>query len=506
MDRPSKFRRCGTALAESEPGPKTVGELCEWPREDISDRLIAKTGISAKNLVGDFAGADRTIWVTSSFSGIATVEHCLTRLAAQHGTADFGEPKSTFPPFCFYSMWEVNETCRKTVANSKLQPMHIFGSVCDKCSVDVQDRLEFVRSSWCQRQQEGMPAEQKRQAAWKQECDGKCMSKLLSVGTGACGIGKRSKTAYCYRHKRQCLVDPPVTHRDLHFEIAGTPCVAFSPQGGRSGWLHETSIPTSIWFAATSKSNVDLVFHECSHMFPSEGAFGMAFSAGGGFEFSVVKVMASTVGIPMQRPRKFTLAWRKEALQSRAQLTEDLFAGVCGSSVQCSSHDFWCAPQEKVQAALIAQAKKHGADWSLASLGRDALSTGDRVRLSGYETAARDQEGSQDQLAVVDLSQNVAWRPKLGSGLPSILCGSRVWSMQHERVLISEELFVLMGWPVPGMGIGMKDDGSFPFQDDIFLKDGAAKKMTGNAMQCRLVGLFLALAFHILEPKDADAT
>eukprot|EP00439_Symbiodinium_sp_Y106_P070150 s1872_g12.t1 len=500
MDRPSKFRRCGTALVELEPGPKTVAELCDWPYEDLTDRLIAKTGISAKNLVGGFAGADRTIWVSSSFSGIGTVEHCLTRLAAQHGTADFGEPGATFPPFRFYSMWEVDDTCRKMVGNSKLQPLHIFGSVCDKLSADVQDRLEFVRSSWCKRQQQGMPAEQKRQAAWKQECDGKCMSKLLSVGTGACGIGKRAKTAYCYLHKQQCPVDPPVKDWDLHFEVAGTPCVAFSPQGSRSGWLHETSVPTAIWFAATSNSKVDLVFHECSHLFPSEGAFGNAFSADRGFNFSVVKVMASTVGIPMQRPRKFTLAWRKETLQSQAQLSEDLFAGVCGSSVQCSSHDFWCAPEEKVQAALIAQAQKHGTECSLASLGRDALSTGDRVRLSGYEAAAA-QDQANSQLAVVDLSQNVAWRPKLGSGVPSILCGSRIWSMQHQRVLISEELFVLMGWPVPGMGVGMKDDGSFPFQDDIFLKDGAAKKMTGNAMQCRLVGLFLALAFHILEPK-----
>lgn len=185
MDRPSKLRRCGTALDESEPGPKTVAELCDWPYEDLSDRLIAKTGMSAKNLVAGFAGADRTIWVTSSFSGIGTVEHCLTRLAAQHGTADFGEPAASFPPFCLYSMWEVSEACRKMVANSKLRPRHIFGSVCDKCSTDVQDRLEFVRSSWCKRQQEGMPAEQKRQPAWKQECDGKCMSKLLSVGAAS---------------------------------------------------------------------------------------------------------------------------------------------------------------------------------------------------------------------------------------------------------------------------------------------------------------------------------
>ena len=150
---------------------------------------------------------------------------------------------------------------------------------------------------------------------------------------------------------------------------------------------------------------------------------------------------------------------------------------------------------------LLPTSVQGGASWTSDS-GRLALSTGDRARLLVYEKAFKDifPPIQGREMPVLDLSQNYSARPHFSSSMPSLLCGSSIWSMMHGRALLSEEAFLVMGWPVPGMDLGLTEveTDSFPFELDVLGKKGSVKKMTGNAMQCRLVGLFLAFTLSAL--------
>ena len=338
------------------------------------------------------------------------------------------------------------------------------------------------------------------------------MQKLLNIAAGSCGLGKRQRLSHCYIHGTFCPVDPPVEAEDIWLEGGGTPCVAFSPQGARGEWLHATSLPTSCWFGATAAARHTIVFHECSRLFTAAPAFEQSFPASKGFRVATLQVSAQDVGLPMTRPRAFTLVYDAEKLESSVGLTKDVFATVKKafslSSESVSGHDFWFAPRVVVNAYLQAAAFSVGhVPESADELGRCALASGNKVRLFEYEKQFQLMfEGktmpSDGNMPIIDLSQNFKVRSNLKSQIPSLLCGSTIWSMLHRRPLLPSEYFVLMGWPVPGLSSEFSDcEHTFPFPAEVFqfMKDSDSKRLTGNAMQCRLLGVYLSMVLAILK-------
>ena len=142
----------------------------------MEDALTAAYGLQASS---SLMRARPVLWVTSSFSGMGSVEHVLSRLGIMDDPACFQEPKDgIFGNVRFYAMWEMDKKCRQLVLASKIRPQHMFGDVTEKFSSDVVDRMEFCRTALIKRVEE----ECSRQGCTKAEA----AAAKKRVAKGAC--------------------------------------------------------------------------------------------------------------------------------------------------------------------------------------------------------------------------------------------------------------------------------------------------------------------------------
>ena len=85
--------------------------------------------------------------------------------------------------------------------------------------------------------------------------------------------------------------------------------------------------------------------------------------------------------------------------------------------------------------------------------------------------------------------------------MPSVLCGSLVWSCQHERELLMRELFMALGWPAPARRQMEHDEFPWAVEHLEACARGRLAKMLGNSIHCKVLGLFAVYALMVTAQK-----
>ena len=523
-ERPAKFRRCGTevvddvgaddaeaneCLSRQQAGFSRVKSLCSWPREIVGlcDRLAAQGVPSC--LAEHVQSPDRKIWVTSSYSGMGTFEHVLRRIGAELD----GQAKSAdvLGPFHFWSAHEIDAEVRSFLLQSKHCPTHVFGDLEQQFDEQAVGQLKFTVR--CLRERALAAAAGEAPSKKKEIMDAaseRCMKKVIALAKRAVAKGKSFCSGYCFVHQKECPYFPTKGPEDIRLEVAGNTCVAFSPQGKRERWLHDSAVPAAIWMATSSDKRsdfrhlkVDWVLQECSHAFNTEDAMEEAFSPRDGWLSSVLQLSPFDVAVPISRNRKFSWTVDEEKFTVLQPISRDLLLGLCGGPPKCNGHDFFAAPQEAVESFQRRMVEQRRIRALFSPMGESVLPTGSKARLLAYRHKHKSDAGAgrnANDCAIWDLSQNVEVRGKMSSVLPSPLCRSMLWSEQHLREMTPSELFFAMGWPVPSI-MGGDEDGSFPFDEQVFsnpdVKPSLLAKMTGNSVHCRVAGFLLAYALAV---------
>ena len=495
---PKKIQRLPTQTYDGcEPAAGSSGEcpiqrLAAWPQDVLSmqDRVLSATGARSR-LEHHCSGQGGTIYVTSSYSGIGTFEFCIARLAALFTTLDDSR-------FKFWSACESDASVRAMLMQSQACPEHVFGDICERVEKDCLARLQFIVKSCEERAANIAASKQKAEDKKKAyaELSDRCMRKLISVSME--GVAKQSpqtpRTAYCYKHEKECPLLPPcMSAEDLLLEGAGNTCVAFSPQGKQAKWIHPSGPVAAIW-ASWAACHADMIFQECSHLFDTKPFMHCACPPDEGWSTSVVTLGAVDVGVPMIRPRNFSWTVRTHKLRMVAPLTKELFYQLHPCPPVLSGHKFFVL--DAVDAASFVGGSDKGR--AVKDFGFEAgLASGMQARLQDYKALYLKQltAGQTVPKPIVDLSQNAGVRGKLSDRFPSLLTQSLIWSFEAERMLTPPETFLLMGWPC------MSED--FPFGPDFFTKfsNRDVAKVMGNSFHCRLTGLLLAAALALTDVR-----
>ena len=394
------------------------------------------------------------IWLTSSYSGIGTCEHVLSRLAAFFN-GGIGMD-SHFGCFRFWSAHEIDSKCQQMLMSSQVKPMHLFGSIEEQCDTEVLEKLQFVVATMRQRAAALKAASGKKASARnvpkvKDELEAmsqRCMQKLFAEVRAACAQNKMRAEGWCFICKKFCPYFPPMGTNDARLEVGGNPCVAFSPQGARDRWLHDTAVAASIWFIRTAFTKADFVLQECSHLFPTATVFEQAFPPKDGWSTSVLAISPTDVGAPFKRPRNFSWTTGRR-FEVMIPCNAENFLSLCAREVASTGHDFFRAPQRLVEAelqCLAVQRNIQPVNVDSPDFAVSCLPAGVRSRLLDYEKALADalkQDGAkpakQPTEPVWDLSQNLCVRGKFSELMPSVLCGSFVWSAAHRREMLMQE-------------------------------------------------------------------
>ena len=527
MPPAKRIRRGGTDdLDSSDQGTQEVANLLDWPRfaisnlplnlEDCYNEVSQLPAFFPPSESARERGLISRLVVTTAYTGLGTVEHCLDRLASASGG---------FQQVLHWSGFERDPKCRDVILQSAHCPNHLFGDLEDLFEPDVVTKMyactEVLKKRAEARCKEAANTEESRQVVAAHSK--RCMSKLFQMAKQGIQDGKVRTHLYCWVHGGYCQVHPTLIPGDCALEAGGNSCVAFSPQGTRSQWLHGSNVATALWLALTghrgAQNELHLLLQECSSLFTTEECFELAMPEN--FRNYVCKLSCRDVGVPMQRLRKFSWAVNTRAFTVTVDITKDFFQTLCGSPPLCDGHDYFFASEKTVQAHYRAASKwrqwwgpsQTSAEDGMRLSADCVLCAGARVRLVDYNQFLREQSGEhprKEQCGVVDLSQNVSARPVLKAELPSLLCQSLLWSQYHGRCLLPIESLGVMGWPIPEL-LRVTRGGSItspcPWSEECLMsaRPGTWVKMAGNAMHCRLTGLFLAACLSVTRPVQPVA-
>ena len=499
MERPEKIRRLNTDCEPCDSTCSAAG-LCEWPSAlpAMQDKLASVLGVTPC-LERHVTSGKEKIWVTTSFSGMSTFEHALDRISGAFTPPIGTRPQGCHGAFQFWSIHEISHQCRELAFESKMCPEHIFGDICTQVPESLQEQMSFIVNA-CEGRAKLAAKSGRKAAQVKEELDRlneRRTNKLFSLASKAAAEGQLAEKGWCWKHGQECPLSPPKEEGDLHLEIGGNVCVAFTPQGNQGRWIHASAIPAAIWLIATAHRQVDLVFQECSHRFNTQQVLERTFKESEGWATSVLQLSPMDVGVPMRRLRNFSWTVNTKRLELLMPFTNDAFLNICGSPVSLTGHDFFCAPAALVKDCVRNLAQKRGMPLAIgARLGAAVLPTGMRSRLLEYQALLKSAPDGAI-VPIFDLSQNAKVRPKMEHLLPSFLTGSLIWSEQCRREMLSQEAFLAFGWPVPGL---CQSGHEFPFDVDAFFdvkNERFLVKALGNSVHCRLVGFLMAFGLSI---------
>ena len=476
-------------------------KLSDWPDDipRLQDALLAK-----HQLFSQLSGyMQRKIWVTSAYSGLGTFEHVFSRIASQQ-LGGIGM-ESHFGPFRFWSAFENDARCQEMLMASKVKPMHLFRDITEQMNDEVVQKLEFIVGEMRKRAGDMKACGGTHVKAQLEALSKRCMERLFMEVKRACERGRTKEKGWCLMCQQECPFLPRMSDGDIRFEVGGNPCVAFSPQGSKDRWIHSTAVAAAIWFVRTAETRADWMLQECSHLFSSQDTYDCAFPRKQGWCRSVLQLSPVDVGAPFRRPRSFswTVGPRFELLM---QFTRDTFLSVCGGHVLASGHDFFISSEDDVVAELKHLASERHIEvqgHTSPELGRACLPSGPRQRLQEYEDllrTARDK-GRDIPDPILDLSQSSSWGGSWSALMPSVLCGSLVWSCQHERELLMRELFMALGWPAPARRQMEHEEFPWAVEHLETCSRGKLAKMLGNSIHCKVLGMLTVFALMITKQR-----
>ena len=112
--------------------------------------------------------------------------------------------------------------------------------------------------------------------------------------------------AWCHVHQRYCRMypSPDQIGDGIWLECSGTPCVAWSLMGTRSGWLHEAAVTVLIWSRLMQCLQPHLILYECTPGFRFkdwEKLLGPAYRG------HTALLCTSDLGLPSKRLRRYSL-------------------------------------------------------------------------------------------------------------------------------------------------------------------------------------------------------
>ena len=351
MGPPAKMRRLSTECFEgkSEASCEKTS-LRDWPGEvgDMQDALLAKHGVSSN--LGSLTR--RKIWITSAYSGLGTFEHVFSSLAAWH-KGGMGMA-SHFGPFRFYSAFESDTKCQEMLMKSEIHPMHLFANVEELCAEEVVSKLRFIVGAFQTRARKAKS--ELKGPKLKAELDSlnnRCMRKLFYEVKAAAASNQVNSAGFCLICKKNCAFLPRMGPEDLRLEVAGNPCVAWSPQGAKDRWCLDTAVAASIWLVRTCSTDPDFVLQECSNMFPTKDFFKAAFPVEDGWETSVLTLSPTDMGITFRRPRNFS--WTiGPRFRLKIPCSAENFLLLCGREVVTTGHEYFCVEEGELTRQLLA--------------------------------------------------------------------------------------------------------------------------------------------------------
>ena len=359
--------------------------------------------------------------------------------------------------------------------------------------------------------------------------------------------------AWCWSCQKMCSALPSKSKETLLIEVAGSTCVAFSTMSSSAwGLLDDSALPFFAWMFWSRHCKFDCILHECVPSIPIELADNIICHGtedplqGNRLYHNVSSIVNSPInfGIPCCRRRRYS-RWtlvrdasavvKVDASVAAPQIVDTSAAAPRIQSHRCdrvleskfgsvkmtfnernmramfyrkvaiSSDVFLKATKQQIETYYRKRA--HARNVPLCSEGEvdvlDLISASSRVHLEAGQQLRREAlAGARVAPDIVCLNQSPhQLKPRVCQAsmvplMPALLTNSLPFSLAASRLLLVEELMMVMGLPTPSMASNNPVLASLcPYKDDMtsFLSETDVRRLLGNGMHISQVGSALLL-------------
>lgn len=304
------------------------------------------------------------------------------------------------------------------------------------------------------------------------------------------------RTAWCYFHKKECEA------RRASIHVAGTPCVAWSPQGLQEGTSHSEVIAFLAWACQRLLLDEDAFLHENVPEFP-ESLLQYVFGAR--YIIQSIVVNSERYGHPNDRARRLSWCINKKVVLARCSPWPE-FAPRFERQCHITWHEYFRAPSWMTKEEMEWACKRAKVDYDPDLSWEDVLSINERQHLRLYkDLISREIHIGRHLGAVAMLGQDPEKHRQDNHGktyLQTLIknCGI-MFSTFHGRWLCPFETLIIQGFPVlPELQVYGESPSFCRSRDavahlcsarELPRKRGVIFEQAGNSMNTTVMGIGL---------------
>ena len=298
-------------------------------------------------------------------------------------------------------------------------------------------------------------------------------------------------TAFCFKCQQRCRHYGPADQDKgmSRMSVAGTTCTPWSRMGSKNRWAAFCTVVFAAWASEVKFWDPDFILHECTEDFDVELLHNIFGSA---FVLFTVRFSPVELGIPVSRPRVWTLGFNRARVVCHLPFSRDTFGKFFFRQLLLDGHIYFEATPEDIKLRFLqclAEKQKLAmdVDGELGVACRELLPEALHQMLLAYEKHCRKKKKPLD--FIVNLRQKPSFMQGFSSIVPTLLTHTSIlWSMRKNCVLPPLGHLDVMGFPVFVKMEGNERSGLEQLALAGGLSDIEILSLAGNGMVAAAVG------------------
>lgn len=515
-------------------GPETFTEIFQWAENYVA-LFLQDTAVKAALL----HKVKNRLYLSTDYSGSGCVEQAarMIREALQKeydqeqflASSEVPWPDIPSPIKVFHSLraCDLDTVCAQVLRmhdDGPEQPDCVFGDILDRAEPHVLEGLrriempykkkwdeEFAqRADGPRKKSPGSKAVRKELVAFHRSLGSQMMEDMVQFMEGACILSadtpafKHDKKAFCSRHQRDCRVHAEVPSSAVKVVVAGNSCDDWSSMGSQSGWLGSGVVPFLLWLYETRAQHPDFIVQECTPRFMEDILNKVLDSL---YTTQVIEISPMDLGIPSNRPRKWTISSLKVRWTYKCSFNSTEFKSFVYRKLALYGDVFFNSAPEEVLKYYEVLASRSMVPF-MGNVSDEYIKCGYRKRLRDYRHLAVSKHRFQiSPVLVCNLHQNPSSNfPQMMEDVPTLMCKTSSLYLlrspgqganekldvsddsakfREGRLLLADEALQVMGWPL------FKPESCALTNVLPLLSDESKRSLAGNGMNIAVAGTML---------------
>ncbi len=276
-------------------------------------------------------------------------------------------------------------------------------------------------------------------------------------------------------------------------------CYDWSDMGSKGGWTGTGTIPLLTYPYHAKKIRPHIIVSECTSGFDITVWKRVL---GNGYTVLSRKMNSADQGIPMLRPRLYTISISDETLNNEEPFDDSAkFDVLFGRSLQLTGEVFLqaTAQERRREVERLGGQRPHAIEDMSEVLLRTALKPGTAIRLEGYAAIAKLSDiKSKLPTLIASIAQEPTERMSVNSLVPTLLRESILVLIKSdalnigegsEQLMLGGEHLAAMGWPIYQVNLRCAIRDALPS-----LSEPAKRTLTGDGLCIPQIGCVILFA------------